>query len=86
MNSTSDPVPVAVPAQAAVPKASLVGLFRRLHRDERGAVSFETILIIAAIALPILIFLLKVGWPRIKALWTKGMTDIEGAQNAAEQP
>lgn len=47
--------------------------------------SFETILIIAAIALPILIFLLKVGWPRIKALWTKGMTDIEGAQNSATQ-
>jgi Flp pilus assembly pilin Flp len=66
-------------------KASLARLLGRLHRDERGAVSFETILIIAAIALPILIFLLKVGWPRIKALWTKGMTDIEGAQNSATQ-
>ena len=67
------------------PKLSSRELLRRLHRDERGAVSFETILIIAAIALPILIFLLKVGWPRIKALWTKGMTDIEGAQNSATQ-
>lgn len=67
------------------PKLSTWDVFRRLHRDERGAVSFETILIIAAIALPILIFLLKVGWPRIKALWTKGMTDIEGAQNSATQ-
>jgi Flp pilus assembly pilin Flp len=67
------------------PKLSLRNVLRRLHRDERGAVSFETILIIAAIALPILIFLLKVGWPRIKALWTKGMTDIEGAQNSATQ-
>ena len=66
-------------------KPSLGRLLARLHRDERGAVSFETILIIAAIALPILIFLLKVGWPRIKALWTKGMTDIEGAQNTATQ-
>jgi Flp pilus assembly pilin Flp len=66
-------------------KHSLARLLGRLHRDERGAVSFETILIIAAIALPILIFLLKVGWPRIKALWTKGMTDIEGAQNNATQ-
>jgi len=64
-------------------KSSLVGILRKLDRDERGAVSFETILIIAAIALPILIFLLRVGWPRIKALWTKGMSDIEGAQNAA---
>jgi Flp pilus assembly pilin Flp len=67
------------------PKPSLRRLLGRLHRDEQGAVSFETILIIAAIALPILIFLLKVGWPRIKALWTKGMTDIEGAQNNATQ-
>jgi Flp pilus assembly pilin Flp len=64
-------------------KSSLTGILRKLDRDERGAVSFETILIIAAIALPILIFLLRVGWPRIKALWTKGMSDIEGAQNAA---
>lgn len=66
-------------------KPSLARLLGRLHRDERGAVSFETILIIAAIALPILIFLLKVGWPRIKRLWTKGMSDIEGAQGAATQ-
>jgi Flp pilus assembly pilin Flp len=70
---------------AMPPKPSLSRLLGRLHRDERGAVSFETILIIAAIALPILIFLLKVGWPRIKALWMKGMTDIEGAQNNATQ-
>ncbi len=41
-------------------------LLQRVHRDERGAVTLETILIIGAIALPILIFLLKFGWPRIK--------------------
>jgi hypothetical protein len=64
-------------------QSSLAGIFKKLHRDQQGAVSFETILIIAAIALPILIFLLRVGWPRIKALWTKGMSDIEGAQNSA---
>lgn len=29
-------------------------LIQRLHRDERGAVSLETILIIGAIALPIM--------------------------------
>ncbi|HEX5447040.1 MAG TPA: hypothetical protein VFW87_24710 [Pirellulales bacterium] len=73
------------PKPSLYPKPSLWRLLRRLHHDQRGAVSFETILIIAAIALPILIFLLKVGWPRIKALWTKGMTDIEGAQNNAVQ-
>ena len=38
-------------------------LLARIHRDERGGVSIETILIIAAIALPILIFLIRVGWP-----------------------
>ncbi len=41
-------------------------LWDRLHHDEDGAVSLETILIIGAIAMPILIFLLKYGWPKIK--------------------
>lgn len=52
-------------------------LLRRVHRDERGAVSLETILIIGAIALPILIFLLKFGWPRIRDYFFKGMDQIE---------
>ena len=38
--------------------------------------TLETILIIGAIALPILIFLLKFGWPRIKNYFNKGMDDI----------
>src|SRR5438270_468124 len=37
-------------------------LVKKVHRDERGAVSLETILIIGAIALPILIFVVKYGW------------------------
>ena len=41
-------------------------LWDRLHNDEDGSVSLETILIIGAIAMPILIFLLKYGWPKIK--------------------
>ena len=53
-------------------------LFSRVHRDERGAVSLETILIIGAIALPILIFVIKYGWPRIRNYFYKGMTDLEG--------
>lgn len=52
-------------------------LFGRVHRDERGAVSLETILIIGAIALPILIFLIKFGWPRIRDYFFKGMEDLE---------
>lgn len=53
-------------------------LIARLHRDERGAVSLETVLIIGAIALPILIFIIKFGWPRIKQYFYKGLTDLEG--------
>ena len=41
-------------------------LWRRIHCDQRGAVSLETILIVAAIALPILIFVLKFGWPKVR--------------------
>ena len=48
-------------------KPSSMGILRRLHEDEQGAqVSLENVLIIGAIALPILIFLLKVGWPMVK--------------------
>jgi hypothetical protein len=57
---------------------SLWGLLRKVHDNEEGAVSLETILIIGAIALPILIFLIKVAWPRIQKLFEKGMTDLEG--------
>lgn len=39
---------------------------RRVHDREDGALSIETILILAAIAVPILIFILKVGWPKIQ--------------------
>ena len=52
-------------------------LWQRIHRDERGAVSLETILIIAAIALPILIFILKFGWPKIRDYFNTGMNNLE---------
>jgi Flp pilus assembly pilin Flp len=52
-------------------------LVQRVHRDERGAVSLETILIIAAIALPILIFILKFGWPKIRDYFNQGMENLE---------
>ena len=60
-------------------------LLRRVHNDEQGAVSLETILIIGAIALPILIFLIKVGWPRIKGYFNQGLQDLEGERDAAIQ-
>ena len=55
----------------------------RVHGDERGAVSIETVLIIAAIAVPILIFILKFGWPRVKTFFNQGMNDLEGAADSA---
>ncbi|MFO0905486.1 MAG: hypothetical protein U0939_20925 [Pirellulales bacterium] len=57
-------------------------LFQDLHADRRGGVSIETVLIIAAIALPILIFVIKFGWPRVKNFFNQGMNDLE---NNAQQ-
>ena len=60
-----------------------VRLLRQLHNDEQGSVSIETLLVVAAIALPVLIFILKFGWPKIKDFFNRGMTDMEaGAKNA----
>ncbi len=53
-------------------------LLRRVHRDEHGAVSIETVLIVAAIALPVLIFILKFGWPKIRDFFNRGMDDLDG--------
>ena len=52
-------------------------LIKAIHRDERGQVSIENVLIIAAISLPILIFIYKVGWPRIKNWWEGQMDTLE---------
>lgn len=66
-------------------KPSMLDLLGKVHRDEQGAVSLETILIIGAIALPILIFLIKVGWPRIKTFFNRGLEDLEaGAEEAVQ--
>ncbi|ASV73851.1 hypothetical protein THTE_1249 [Thermogutta terrifontis] len=66
-------------------KASLWQLLKRIHSDDRGAVSLETILIIGAIALPILIFLIRVGWPRIKGYFNQGLQDLEAERANAIQ-
>jgi Flp pilus assembly pilin Flp len=64
---------------------TILDLFRKIHRDERGAVSLETILIIGAIAIPILIFLIRVGWPRVKAFFNQGLSDLEQGALDAQQ-
>ena len=61
-------------------KASLLSLLRKVHHNQKGSVSLETILIIGAIALPILIFLIRWGWPTVKAYFKRGIEDLhEGA-------
>jgi hypothetical protein len=64
---------------------SLQSLLKRVHGDERGAVSLETILIIGAIALPILIFLIKFGWPRIRDYFNEGLDELEEGADGASQ-
>lgn len=58
-------------------------LLKQVHHDEQGGVSIETVLIIAAIALPILIFIIKVGWPRIKTWFNTNMNNLEGGAAGA---
>ena len=65
-------------------KQSLTGLLRKVHNDEQGVVSLETILIIGAIALPILIFLIKIGWPTIQQYFTQGVSTLQEGGNAAQ--
>ena len=66
-----------------MPQPSLLSLLRKVHQDEEGTVSLETILIIGAIAIPVLIFLLKFGWPRIKTYFERVLDDLEeGARDA----
>lgn len=60
---------------------SLLRLLRQVHEDEDGAVSLETILIIGAIALPILIFIIKFGWPKIRQFFDTGMQDLQNNTN-----
>ncbi len=54
----------------------LRNLLRALHESEEGSVSLETILIIGAIALPILIFLLKWGWPTVQSYFNSGLSNL----------
>jgi hypothetical protein len=55
--------------------------WHRLHHDQDGAVSLETILIIGAIAMPILIFLLKYGWPKIRDYFNQSLTNLNQSSN-----
>lgn len=65
--------------------SSFRDLLRKVHRDERGVVSLETVLIIGAIAIPVLIIIIKFGWPKIKAYFDKGMQDLQNNSDKAIQ-
>lgn len=66
-------------------KPSWKKLLKRVHRDEQGAVSLETILVIGAIALPVLIFLIKVGWPKIRGYFVQNLDELDSEMTAAKQ-
>ena len=63
----------------------LIRVLRAVHRSEQGSMSLETILIIGAIALPILIFLIKVGWPRVKGFFVQGLDELDSERFGASQ-
>ena len=63
---------------------SLLNLLKKIHEDEGGSISLETILIIGAIALPILIFLLLSAWPKIKTYFTGGVQELQDNGTSAE--
>ena len=60
---------------------SLLKLLKKIHEDEGGSISLETILIVGAIALPILIFLLVKAWPTIKTYFIQGLEDLQNDAN-----
>ena len=64
---------------------SLMNLLRRIHEDENGSLSLETILIIGAIALPILIFLIVKAWPTIKTYFNQGLENLQNDSTNAQQ-
>ena len=67
-----------------VTRDAMENLVRNIHQDENGSVSLETILIIGAIALPILIFVIKIGWPKIQLHFTQGLEDLEAGSTSAQ--
>jgi hypothetical protein len=67
-------------------KPTLWRLLQKVHNDERGSLSIETILVLAVIAIPILIFILKFGWPKIKEIFEGGLKDLEGVSDDVVNP
>jgi hypothetical protein len=65
-------------------KPSLWRLLKKVHANEEGAMSLETILVIGAIALPCLIFVIKVGWPKVRDYFNKGVEELQAGSDSAK--
>ena len=46
--------------------------------------SSDLILVVAAIAIPVLVFILKFGWPKIRDWFNRGMNDLDGASTGVK--
>lgn len=46
------------------------------RRLRRAAISIETILILAVIAIPVLVFVIKFAWPAIKSYFVQGAGEV----------
>ena len=62
----------------------LANLLRKVHEDEAGVVNLETVLIIGAIELPVLIFLIKYGWPLVKTYFNTGIQNLQENSDQAQ--
>ncbi|MDB4638142.1 MAG: hypothetical protein P8M30_01770 [Planctomycetaceae bacterium] len=61
-------------------------LLKRIHNDERGAVTLETVLIVGAVAIPILIFIINYVMPKIQEQFDDNIGDLDvDADNFSNQ-
>ena len=67
-------------------QSSLGNLLKKVHADERGAVSLETILVVAAIAIPVILFIYKIGWPKIQEMFDTGIKDLTNQSQQIHSP
>ncbi len=58
-------------------------LFQSIHDNDEGAATLETILIVAAIAIPLLIWIMKFGWPQIRGYFEEGFETLNQATDNA---
>jgi hypothetical protein len=66
-------------------KPLLWSVLKEVHEDELGTVSLETVLIVGAIALPVLFVLIKYGWPKIRDYFKTGVQDLQNESDTAKQ-